>query len=394
MIRMIQTARAPQYSAPSTDSSPARSRRRALLRSALCSVVLFAALMSVACSAPNLAVGGPSAAPSSSGSITAYFTQPSDQTTDGIDKGVVADLDQAKKTIDLASFDFNLPDVTDALARAESRGVTVRVVLDEVNGTQILPASDAPDKQKYNALDALSAAHIPVVNGGRSSGLMHDKFILIDSAILYVGSWNMSFNDTYRNNNNLLRIQNSTLIANYQAKFNEMFVDHRFGAKATVGAQTPQLTVDGIAVENYFSPPDGVMAKLVALVNGATKSVHFMAFTYTSDDLADAMIAKHKAGVDVQGVIENRGASQGALPKLFCAGVDVKTDGNPNTMHHKIIILDDQTVITGSFNFTVSADKYNDDNVIVLRDHTLAMQYEQEYDRVMSIAKQPANTSC
>jgi phosphatidylserine/phosphatidylglycerophosphate/cardiolipin synthase-like enzyme len=63
-------------------------------------------------------------------------------------------------------------------------------------------------------------------------------------------------------------------------------------------------------------------------------------------------------------------------------------------MHHKIIILDDQTVITGSFNFTVSADKYNDDNVIILRDHTLAMQYEQEFDRVMSIAKQPANTSC
>jgi phosphatidylserine/phosphatidylglycerophosphate/cardiolipin synthase-like enzyme len=327
--------------------------------------------------------------------ITVYFTEPSSgQTTAGLDQRVVAALDQAKKTIDIASFDFNLPSVASALARAEGRGVAVRVVLDEKNGTQVLRASDAPDKNPFNALQTLAAAHIPVVDGGRSNGLMHDKFVLIDSAILFVGSWNMSYNDTFRNNNNLLRITNKTLIANYQAKFDEMFTARRFGARSMVGAPTPRLMVDSEVVENYFSPRDGVMSKLVALVRGARKSVHFLAFTYTNPNLAAAMIAQSRAGVQVQGVVENRGASQGALPGLFRNNVAVQTDGNQYTMHDKVIILDDQTVVTGSYNFTQTADKYNDDNVIVLHDPALASLYEEEFGRIVAVARQPANVNC
>jgi phospholipase D-like protein len=326
--------------------------------------------------------------------ITVYFTNPSSQTTSGIDQHVVAALDQAKKTIDVASFDFNLPSVTNALIRAQSRGIVARVVVDEENGVQILRASDAPDKKEFNTLQALEAAHIPVVDGGRSNGLMHNKFILIDSSMLFVGSWNTSYNDTFRNNNNLVRITNRTLVANYQAKFNEMFVAHRFGAKSTVGALVPRMTIDGVVVENYFSPHDEVMSKIVALVRGAKTSIHFLAFTYTSADLADAMVAQEKAGIGVQGVIENRGASQGALPILFCNGIAVQTDGNPYTMHDKVIILDGQTVITGSFNFTQSADKYNDENVIILHDRALAALYEQEFTRIVAAAKQPSNVTC
>ena len=140
-----------------------------------------------------------------------------------------------------------------------------------------------------------------MVNGGRSSGLMHDKIIIIDGKILYMGSWNMSYNDTFRNNNNLLRITNATLIANYQAKFNELFVDKRFGTHAQVGSQTPQLTINGVQVENYFSPVDNVMDKLVAYVQGAQKSIRFMIFTYTDTDLANAMIARYQAGCRYRG---------------------------------------------------------------------------------------------
>jgi phosphatidylserine/phosphatidylglycerophosphate/cardiolipin synthase-like enzyme len=326
--------------------------------------------------------------------ITAYFAEPSGQSSGGIDEYVVADLDKAKQTVDIASFDFNLPSVANAATRAALRGVVVRVVVDEVNGSQTLRASDAPDGKPFEALRALAAAHIPVVDGGRSSGLMHNKFILIDHAVLFVGSWNLSFNDTFRNNNNLLRITDSTLIANYQAKFDELFVEKRFGANAKVGARTAQLVVDGSPVENYFSPPDRVMSKLVALVQGAKQSVRFLAFTYTHSDLSGAMIARAKAGVQVRGVIENRGASQGALPELYCAGIAVKVDGNPNTMHHKVLILDGQTVVTGSFNFTQSADKYNDDNVLVLHNSALAALYEQEFARVEGAGKQPASITC
>ncbi len=271
-------------------------------------------------------------------------------------------------------------------------GVRVRVVVDEVNGSQKLAANFSSTGNDFDAVQALQGAGITVVNGGRSSGLMHDKIIIIDGKILYMGSWNMSYNDTFRNNNNLLRITNATLIANYQAKFNELFVDKKFGTHARVGALTPQMTINGITVENYFSPVDNVMDKLVSYVQGAQKSIRFMIFTYTSTDLANAMIARYQSGVDTEGVIEDRGASQGAMVPLFCAKVPVKVDGNKYTMHHKVIVIDESTLITGSFNFTKSADQENDDNVLVIHDPDLAKLYLQEFERVWDQGTSPAAT--
>jgi phosphatidylserine/phosphatidylglycerophosphate/cardiolipin synthase-like enzyme len=108
------------------------------------------------------------------------------------------------------------------------------------------------------------------------------------------------------------------------------------------------------------------------------------------------MIERSKAGIKVEGVIENRGASQGALPSLFCAKVPVKRDGNKNTMHHKVIIIDESTVVTGSFNFTKAADTDNDDNVIIIHSPVVAAQFLKEFDRVYGLGVTPeaADVSC
>jgi phosphatidylserine/phosphatidylglycerophosphate/cardiolipin synthase-like enzyme len=327
--------------------------------------------------------------------LTVYFTDPNppDDTGNGIDGHIVPLLDSATQSIDLTSFDLNLPSVLDALVRAQGRGVQVRVVYDGENGEQMLDANKSPTGEEVDAVATLKNAGIPLVDGGRSNGLMHDKMIIIDGKTLVVGSWNMSYNDTFRNNNNVLVISDPTLIANYQAKFNELFQDQRFGTHAEVGAQTPVLTAGGVRVANYFSPPDQVMEKLVSVVGSAQKSIRFMAFTYTHQDLADAMIERHNAGVDVAGIIENRAATQGALVPLYCAGVPVRVDGNSYTMHHKVIIIDERLVVTGSFNFTKSADDSNDDNVLIIDSPALAQLYLQEYQRLDAIAKEPDTTS-
>ena len=323
--------------------------------------------------------------------LKVYFTNPNppDQINSGIDQYVVPVVADAQKTIDVTSFDLNLPSFVNALVAAAQRGVQVRVVYDGTNGSQKLSATLSPTGQAFDAIQTMKGAGIPLVNGGRSSGLMHDKIIIVDGKILFMGSWNMSHDDTFRNNNNLLEITDLGLIANYQAKFNELFEDHRFGKKAQVGALSPQLNINGTQVFNYFSPVDQVMDKLVALVNGAQKSIRFMIFTFTDQDLANAMISRYQAGVDVTGVIENRGASQGSLVPLACAKIPVKVDGNKYTMHHKVIVIDDSIVVTGSFNFTNSADTENDDNVIVIYNPMVAQQYLDEFNRVNSIAKDP-----
>ncbi len=345
--------------------------------------------------------------------LSIFFTNPAqtDEADQNLDDYVVhyplAAVNAAQKTIDITSFDFNLPGFVNALVAAKKRGVVVRIVLDEKNGSQDVnngegsdsdvptdTSNPAPAAGAFDILQTLADAKIQVVNGGRSNGLMHDKIIIVDGKTLFMGSWNMSYNDTFRNNNNLLMITDPTLIANYQAKFNELFVDKVFGTKAKVGAATSALVIGGLSVENYFSPIDHVMDKLVAKVKAAKKSIRFIAFTYTDKRLSDAMIAQAKAGLTVQGVIENRGASQGAFVPLFCAKLAVETDGNKYTMHHKAIILDDSTVITGSFNFTATADDANDDNVLIFNNAPgVAAQYLQEFGRVYRLGKTPAASS-
>ena len=330
--------------------------------------------------------------------LAIYFTNPDPPDNLGqsiIDQQVQPALDAAAIRIDVTSFDLNLPSLVNSLSAASLRGVKVRVVYDGLNGSLELDNA-ATGNRVFNAIKTLKASGVALVDGGRENGLMHDKMIIIDRKTLFVGSWNLSYNDTYRNNNNLLKITNPQLVANYQAKFEELFVDKRFGADAMVKVPNPTITMDGVRVENYFSPTDDVMAKLVSSVRSAEKSVHFMIFTFTSDDLSAALIAQARAGLDVQGVIESRGANQGVLSPLFCAGLPVRTDGNRYTMHHKVLIIDGKTVVTGSFNFTRAADTINDDNVIIIHSPAAAAMFEREYQRIMSAAKTPpsADITC
>jgi phosphatidylserine/phosphatidylglycerophosphate/cardiolipin synthase-like enzyme len=340
------------------------------------------------------AAGGPTAPPPW---LNVYFTNPNPPDDVGnsiVDKVVVPAIARAQRTIDVASFDFNLPSVVDGLIAAKKRGVKVRVVYDGQEGETELKQEELVAKTGGQPFEKAEKAGIEMVSGGRSNGLMHNKMIIIDSQVVFVGSWNISYNDTYRNNNNLLEIYNPQIIQNYQAKFNEGFESKRFGAKATLLSPNPKLVINGTPVENYFSPDDEVMQKLVAEVGKAKKSVRFIAFTYTHADLSGAMIAAFQRGVVVEGVIENRGASQGAMPRLFCAKVPVRTDGNKYTMHHKVIIIDDETVVTGSYNFTKSADDSNDDNVIIIRSASLAAVFKAEFDRVYGAGEVPDKVTC
>jgi phosphatidylserine/phosphatidylglycerophosphate/cardiolipin synthase-like enzyme len=326
--------------------------------------------------------------------LSVYFTNPDppDQVNSGVDREIVPLINAARRRIDAAFFDFNLPSVVNALIGAHRRGVQVRLVLDVQNGSQNVPAARGRDP--FDALEALKAANLPFVDGGRSNGLMHEKLLIIDGTVLFVGSWNASWNDTFRNNNNILRITNQRLIANYQRVFDNMYENQLFGRRRPEGAQTPRLTVDGVVVENYFAPPDGVMAKIVAEVRAARRSVRFMTFTFTHPDLSAALLERKAAGVTVEGVFENRGASQGAYPTLFCSGARVKVDGNPYTMHHKVFIIDDRTVITGSFNHTRAADTINDESILIIRNSQVAALYKQEFDRVFRLGRDSANVTC
>src|SRR6185295_9396537 len=148
----------------------------------------------------------------------------------------------------------------------------------------------------------------------------------------------------------------------------------------------------GVPVAVYFSPQDGVAKYVLQRIDAATRSIHFMTFSYTDDTIAAAMIAKVKAGLTVRGVFEkqNAGGSGAEFNRLKAGGVDVLEDGNCYILHHKVIVIDERTVITGSYNFTSSAEKDNDENLVIVDDPNLARAYLDEFQRVYAQAQTPA----
>jgi phosphatidylserine/phosphatidylglycerophosphate/cardiolipin synthase-like enzyme len=304
-----------------------------------------------------------------------YFTTPvyPDKESDhhgGIDERLVQLIGGAQRSIDIAAYQLDLEDVADALLAAKARGVAVRLVTDT-------------DYLEEKAVQRLKAGGVPVVDDKRQA-IMHDKFVIIDGHTVLTGSWNLTVNCTYRNNNNAIVIESEALARNYEAEFAEMFEKHQFGPTSPRNTPQPQLTIDGTLVENYFAPEDGVAEHLLPLIRQAKKSIYFLAYSFTDDRIGQAMLERAKAGVTVAGVFESRGAETeyGEYPAMKKAGLDVWLDGNPYVMHHKVIIIDEQTVELGSFNYTASADQDNDENALVIHNADVARLYLEEYQRV------------
>ncbi len=315
-----------------------------------------------------------------------YFTSPKypDKASDhhgGLADELTAFINTAKTSVDIAIYQLDLPNVTQALIDAKQRGATVRVV------TDIDILNDSKENPSFKQLER---AGIPVV-GGNANAIMHDKFVVVDDAAVWTGSWNFTENDTYRYNNNAIRIESPELAHNYTVTFDKMFTDKKFGPQRKPGGTTPRLTISGSAFENYFAPEDKVVEKIVPRLKQAASTIDFMAFSFTDDDIGSAVLDRAQAGVKVRGVFENTGSETqySEYGKLKKAGLDVWQDGNPYLMHHKVFIVDGKTVIFGSFNFSQNAETENDENLLIVDDAGLAQQFEAEFARVYDQAQNP-----
>jgi len=256
-----------------------------------------------------------------------------------------------------------------------------------VTDTDTLTNND-PKIQK--AFNILKHAKITII-GDERPAIMHDKFVIVDGQAIWTGSWNFTDGDTYHLNNNAIKIASRQLAQNYTAEFEKMFVQRSFGPNKPAGGTEPLVTLQGVQIENYFAPEDGVADKIASHLAQAQQSIHFMAFSFTNDTIGSAMIARAKAGVSVIGVFEKTGSETqySEYGKMRKAKLDVLQDGNPYVMHHKVIIIDSRTVIFGSFNFSNNADKDNDENLLIVDDPTLAQAFEAEFQRVREVALNP-----
>lgn len=308
------------------------------------------------------------------GAYDVYFTEPVAQTAQsyrgGPDEELARAIESAKISVDVAAYAFDLWSIQEALIAAHHRGLRVRMVVESDN--LLVPE-----------VEALVQEGIPVL-GDRREPLMHHKFAVIDGQEVWTGSMNLTLSSAYHDHNNLLRLRSPEIAQDFTREFEEMFAEDRFGQLSLKDTPYPGILLDGRRVEVLFSPDDEVVERILEQIGGATSSIDVLAYVFTSNDIAEALLERAAAGVVVRGVLDGGQAmaAGGEYARLRQAGLDVRLYQGEGIMHHKVIVVDQAVVITGSYNFTRSAEEYNDEAVLVLHDPDLASWFLAEFDRL------------
>lgn len=308
---------------------------------------------------------------------------------------VINRINNAKRSIDAALYSLSGTvgaNVATALVNAKNRGVKVRVIGEYDNRTT------AP----WNTLINNGIPYINDMYGNNDgSGLHHNKFFVIDyrggaadSIWVISGSWNPTDPGTNDDRQNLVLIQDVALAGAYTLEFQEEWgsstdtpnsSNSRFGSRKL--NNTPHnFVIGGNKVQLYFSPSDGTNSKIGKTLGKAQKSINGCIMTFTRRDLADTIITVKNKGRKTRLILSNNTDTGNQFSYLQSAGVDIRLKGfSDGLLHHKYAVIDaepfgyDATVITGSHNYSSSAENSNDENTLIIQNNQIANYYLQEF---------------
>ncbi len=232
-------------------------------------------------------------------------------------------------------------------------------------------------------LNSFSLKGLKYATNRNFKNLMHNKFCILDSKAVITGSFN--FIENNQNNDNLVYMKSEALASNYLDEFDELS-ERKFGSGDKVGS--PKIILNNIQIENYFCPDDECEQHLISLINSANSSIYFMTFAFTSNNVGDAIIEKHKKGIKVLGIFESSQFGKYSEEKRFKKEkIPFYVDSGKQEMHHKVFIIDNKTVLTGSYNPTKSANIYNDENILIIHDKNIASLYLSEFNFLIESLK-------
>jgi len=217
------------------------------------------------------------------------------------------------------------------------------------------------------------------------SGLMHNKFCIIDGKRVSSGSMNPTDNDAHKNNNNLLLIHSKSLAGNYEDEFQELWKGvFKKGRKVA----NPSIDLSGILIQNYFCPEDHCADMVKEELKKAQHSIYFMTFSFTHEGISNTILFQYSQNVSVKGVMEVRQIDKDSAYKVLAYQTGaVRKDGNKYNLHHKVFIIDEATVVTGSFNPSKNGDTRNDENLLIIHDKAIAARYVNEFEQVWNEAQ-------
>lgn len=314
--------------------------------------------------------------------IRVFFGPKAADDPNGIYANLLTFIDSAQIKLHAAIHEIDMISIAERIASRAKAGVEVEIVVEGEWWTN--PKNKA-------ARQVLEKAKVHVIPDTKKSGLMHNKFFIADGKRVWTGSTNITETCLLFNPNNSLWIESVELAQNYEAMFG-LYQQGKFGKKPTTGYLTPHPTIrlDQAIIQTYFSPKDDPIPDMVSHIEQAKVSIDVMCFVFSSQPLGEALIAAHRRGVKVRILLDNQYSHPGLTKRwsyvpfkeLHSAQIACKYDDEDSKLHHKVMIIDNRTVITGSFNFSVSAIKDNDENLLIIQSPDIAKRYRGEFDRL------------
>jgi phosphatidylserine/phosphatidylglycerophosphate/cardiolipin synthase-like enzyme len=130
-------------------------------------------------------------------------------------------------------------------------------------------------------------------------------------------------------------------------------------------------------IQVYFSPGGGCTDAINKAIGQSKQEILVQAYSFTSALIAKALLEAHKRGVKVQVILDKSQRSEKYTSATFLtnAGIPTFIDAKHAIAHNKIMIIDREIVITGSFNFTKAAEEKNAENVLIIKGKALAKVY-------------------
>jgi phosphatidylserine/phosphatidylglycerophosphate/cardiolipin synthase-like enzyme len=147
-------------------------------------------------------------------------------------------------------------------------------------------------------------------------------------------------------------------------------------------AHAADLILKDAPAQVYFSPKGGGQDAIVQTIGKAKSTILVQAYSFTSAPIAEALKKAHDRGVKVQAILDKsqRGEKYTGATYLKNAGIPVAIDVAHAIAHNKVMVLDDDVVVTGSFNFTKAAEERNAENVLIVEDKGLARLYRENWE--------------
>ena len=307
---------------------------------------------------------------------------------------LIAYIDRATETIDFCIYNINnsgLSNVSEALNSAHNRGVRIRFI--------------TSGSTAHSGVDDLIAG-IPVIESPYNSetGIMHNKFVIFDANSanpakpwIWGGSTNLTYDQINSDANNMVFIQDQSLAKAYQLEFEEMWGstgNQPDYSKAKFGADksdnTPhEFIVNESRVQSYFSPSDGTNQQIINAINTADNDLNVETMVITRSDLANAISSAKSRGVEVHVLTNSENDNTETVNSILSAALPdskfIFDKTGKATLHHKLAIIDanwqnsDPQVITGSHNWSNSANNRNDENTLIIHNADIAKQYLQQF---------------